>query len=433
MRGNNCGGIVFPRGTSLDDVLGLFSLYHLDGPARTLEEARAILEGSGVRGVQLVDTHERPKWFAGGDGENGGRSGGGSGSGSGLRAAAPDAGEVQSAVPLFQDMFEMVEESLGRGASGDAVDVNAARTLGESLGQAGHYGMQNIMSLASYPDFDAYTVGHSIRVALLAVCVASRIGVEPELITELGAAGLLHDVGKSLVPYEILYKPAALDEEERREMSRHACLGAQILLGSEEAGHCAIGAAWGHHRRHDRRGYPKGHSWALPSKATSLLQVCDVFEALTAQRPYKDPLTPRRAYEVMLSDRGAFDPGALSTFIRQVGLYPPGYCVGLSDGHAARVVAAGSEIDKPRVRRLDDGELIDLTDGSGVQVARLLSEGEASDWVANGGPDVPSLVADAAEDRETDGADDDPVDPAAHGVHLCGDGCVDLGPDEPTA
>ena len=387
VRGNQSGGIVFRRGVGATEVLALFALYKSAGPPRPLAEAQGVLARDGQSGIQLVATDERPTWFAAA-----------SRAASGPRADGlhrDDSAERRAAVPLFQDIFQAVEESFGQAARGNGVDVSAARTLGETLGKASRDGLQGIMSLAAYPDYDTYTVGHSIRVALLAVCVASRIEERPEVITELGTAALLHDVGKAQIPHEILYKPAALEPEERQVMSRHACLGAHILLESEAASTAAIGAAWGHHRRFDRRGYPGGHPWALSSAATSLLQVCDVFEALTADRPYKAALSPRLAYEVMFSDRGAFDPRALATFVRQVGMYPPGYCLALSDGRVARVCSAGSAVDRPQVRYLDDGSFSDLSlPGCRVSVEDILGEAEAIERLQRGAA-VPSLVREA--------------------------------------
>jgi len=90
--------------------------------------------------------------------------------------------------------------------------------------------------------------------------------------------------------------------------------------------------------------------WHAVGKATALLHVCDVFEALTAVRPYKPALTPRRAFEIMLADRGSFHPGALQALVRCTGLYPPGSRVLLSSGERALVLVAGSDIERPAVR-----------------------------------------------------------------------------------
>jgi hypothetical protein len=86
------------------------------------------------------------------------------------------------------------------------------------------------------------------------------------------------------------------------------------------------------------------------SHLVSLLQICDVFEALTAVRPYKPPLDPLEAFSIMIGDSGAFDPPLFKIFVSILGIYPPGNCVRLSDGSEGIVIAAGTSIDKPLVR-----------------------------------------------------------------------------------
>jgi hypothetical protein len=110
-----------------------------------------------------------------------------------------------------------------------------------------------------------------------------------------------------------------------------------------------------------------------------LLQVCDVFEALTAIRPYKPPMAPQKAFEIMLKDQGAFEPALLSAFVNALGLYPPGNHVRLTNGEFGVVVASGREVDKPRIRITHDAacgavaendrQLVDLSDPSEPELA----------------------------------------------------------------
>jgi len=139
--------------------------------------------------------------------------------------------------------------------------------------------------------------------------------------------------------------------------------------------------------------------WAARSRVTALLQVCDVYEALTAVRPYKPALPPRRVYEVMLADSHAFDPGALNALMRTLGLYPPGSRVRLSSGEQATVTASGRRIDRPKVevthtpdgRRLmrNDWRLVDL----GSAETASLSVSELLEVVDTAGFDPADLIA----------------------------------------
>jgi len=146
-----------------------------------------------------------------------------------------------------------------------------------------------------------------------------------------------------------------------------------------------ISAAWGHHIREDGRGYPAMPEWYIQGTAASLIHVCDVFEALTAVRPYKAPMSPRRAFEIMLKDEGGFQPRILAALIRTMGLYPPGSEVLLSDFRKAVVIARGPDLDHPLVRVThdhddlplprDDQPAIQLEAGGELEVAEFLLVG----------------------------------------------------------
>jgi putative nucleotidyltransferase with HDIG domain len=210
------------------------------------------------------------------------------------------------------------------------------------------------MQFMRYPDFDSYTIGHSVRVAALGAMLARELGWSRELQNEIATAGLLHDLGKGKVPESILFKPGRLNDDERRVMETHPVLGARVLVSNGETSAIILAAAWGHHLRQDGGGYPRMPKWFAPSSAAALVHVCDVFEALTAQRPYKNPMCPRRAYEIMLADQTAYEPRMLAALIRIMGLYPPGSEVVLSDFRRAVVVARGPNLEQPVVRVTHD-------------------------------------------------------------------------------
>jgi HD-GYP domain-containing protein (c-di-GMP phosphodiesterase class II) len=369
------GGLLFRAGVEAAEIAELLNVSALvSGATAGLEESRTLLRARNVRHIELSPPYEDMGWFGQFlyDRDEGG--------------GGPGAGDVDEMMPVYQSLFESVDVAHGRAASGKELDVDQSRTVIESLLQAAQGGFTDILRLVRYPDYDTYTVGHSVRVALLSVLVGHRLGAAPAFLIEIGTAGLLHDVGKARIPEAILYKPGPLDVEERRVIGLHPCLGAQILLAQRNAGPLAIGAAFGHHLRHDRRGYPPTEPWAVAHRVTALIQVCDVFEALTAVRPYKAALTPRRAYEIMLSEHGAYDPGALRAFVAAMGLYPPGSRVELSSGEQALVIAAGTDVERPALQlthatsggEIPGGErpLLDLAspEAAGVSVAHLLLE-----------------------------------------------------------
>ena len=162
-----------------------------------------------------------------------------------------------------------------------------------------------------------------------------------------------------------------------------------MLIAGGDASELVVSAAWGHHIRHDGGGYPRMPAWHRRSFAAAIVHVCDVFEALTATRPYKAPLSPRRAYQIMFGDRGAYAPQPLAALVLALGLYPPGSEIMLSDGRRAVVTSPGPDLDNPRVRVTHDQigrplaagsrPLLDLGRESGVGVSEIIMIGAEAD------------------------------------------------------
>lgn len=377
-----CGGFLIHREVESEEIMSFFRVAaDLRDPVENIEEAQAIFAAEDIRhidlspfyreahsgqSIQTVDLSQLDPGliqfdFSEHDDEDGGMG-------------QTVSEELAPLLPIFQSMYEAVTDNNIHISRGEDLDLAQTLSVGEELHDVSDQETMDIMNLMRYPDYDSYTIGHSVRVSTLALTVGREMGWPEEMLSELATAGLLHDIGKAKVPEEILYKPGKLDPEERRIAESHAAIGANILLSRGEASPLVVAGAWGHHIRHDGGGYPPLPSWAVLSPIAGLIQVCDVFEALTAARPYKLPMPPRRAFEVILKDRAAFCPVALSALIRAIGLYPPGSEVVLSDQTRGYVVRKGSDWEQPEVRvtRLADGTHLDKED----QVIKRLAEEE---------------------------------------------------------
>jgi putative nucleotidyltransferase with HDIG domain len=302
----NCGGFVLGRHAGADEFgrfLALAAERH-DAPA-DLADARALLASRGLTRISLSseyqdtvvsDNDEHDAW----DG----------------RTGADDGVDSPSPLLVYQALFDVVAGAHGDAMQGHVLDLDGARAAGEHLLRIARSSFTDLAQLVNYPDHDTYTVGHSVRVATLAVQVGDHLGLPAERLLALSCAALLHDVGKSKVPEEILYKPSRLDRKEIEIIRAHTEIGVEILLEQKGAAPLDLAAAYGHHIRHDGGGYPERPAWVVRHPLVALLQICDVFEALTAVRPYKPALTPRAAFEIMVGDTGAFDPTLLRGFIR---------------------------------------------------------------------------------------------------------------------
>jgi HD-GYP domain-containing protein (c-di-GMP phosphodiesterase class II) len=163
-----------------------------------------------------------------------------------------------------------------------------------------------------------FTSGHSERVSVYADMIAAEMGYAPERRRWLRRAALLHDIGKLGVSNAILDKNGELDEEEWREMREHAALSERILARVPAFREMArIGG--GHHERLDGKGYPRGLKDAEIEPETRIVSVADVFDALTADRPYRAAMPVGRALDIMRAETGrAFDPDCFRALERAI-------------------------------------------------------------------------------------------------------------------
>jgi HD-GYP domain-containing protein (c-di-GMP phosphodiesterase class II) len=191
---------------------------------------------------------------------------------------------------------------------------------------------------------------------MLALNFARSLVEDEDLLLRIGLASLLHDIGKARVPFEVLHSTGALTPEERAEMNKHTTHGAEILLGLPKADPLSIATAFGHHRTLGGGGYPSCLHAPGDAIGTQIVKICDVYEALTAVRPYKPKMRPVRAYRVMISMKDHFSPGLLRRFIEVNGVYPAGSLVRLSTGERARVLRQSADLLLPLVHLENDGE-----------------------------------------------------------------------------
>ena len=178
---------------------------------------------------------------------------------------------------------------------------------------------------------DEYTYLHSVAVSALMMNFAWTLDVPDEERSALGMAGLLHDVGKIAMPPAILNKPGALTAEEFAVMRRHTEDGARILKAGTGIPDAAFDVCLHHHERMDGKGYPFGLRGDQLSLAARMGAICDVYDALTSHRPYKDAWTPQKALAEMQMWDGHFDPPLLRAFMRSLGIFPRGSLVRLRD------------------------------------------------------------------------------------------------------
>jgi len=221
---------------------------------------------------------------------------------------------------------------------GKALDVKQAMPIVQEITASVTRNSGALISLARLKNADDYTYMHSVAVCALMIALGQRLGLSPEETRQAGLAGLLHDIGKMAVPPEILNKPGKLTRDEFLSVQKHTQAGHDMLRSAEGIGEAALDVSLHHHEKIDGSGYPfnlKGDQISLFSKMGA---VCDVYDAITSNRPYKSGWEPGHSIKRMATNNGHFDETVLDAFIKGVGIFPTGSCVLMQSGKIGMVL-----------------------------------------------------------------------------------------------
>ncbi|MGH7605178.1 MAG: HD-GYP domain-containing protein [Gemmatimonadaceae bacterium] len=191
-----------------------------------------------------------------------------------------------------------------------------AEAVVRSLSMAMHGDQEMILPLLQLKEFDEYTTTHSLNVSVLTMALAESLGLAAQDVRTFGIAGLLHDLGKVKVPQDILNKPGKLTDDERKVMQQHPVAGAKLIIESGRRLDLAAAVAHEHHIMINGQGYPTHHYRRDCHKASKLVHVCDVYDALRTRRPYRDAWESDRVLKYLEERSGTeFEPEAANAFV----------------------------------------------------------------------------------------------------------------------
>ena len=188
---------------------------------------------------------------------------------------------------------------------------------------------------------DAYTAEHSINVCILSATFARFLGHDESEIRRIAMCGLLHDVGKSQIPVDILNKNGRLTVDELNIMKEHTTFGKNLLLSIGHEDRIAVDVAHTHHERLDGKGYPRGLNTSQIPYYAKVIALADCYDAITSSRCYDQARASMEALDVIYKCRGVqFDNELAIDFIKCIGIYPPGAIVELNTGQVGIVISA---------------------------------------------------------------------------------------------
>lgn len=247
--------------------------------------------------------------------------------------------ELQVALTLCAQAKDTVRNLFRDARLGKPLQIVQAQAVVDEISHSVSRHSHALISLARLKRADEYIYLHSVAVCALMIALARQLKLDEAQVREVGLAGLLHDIGKVGIPLMVLDKPGNLTEIEFSVVKSHPEVGARILMDNFQVSPIVLDVCLHHHEKVDGSGYPHGLTGDTLSIFAKMAAVCDVYDAITSNRPYKKGWPPAESIRKMAEwSKGHFDETVFQAFVKTVGIYPIGSLVRLESGRLAVVI-----------------------------------------------------------------------------------------------
>ena len=264
----------------------------------------------------------------------------------------PVAAEYGNAARICRQSKQAVLSMFQEARMGKMADPSGALRLVDEIADSLTRNVSALISLARLKTADDYTYMHSVAVCAMMMALARQLDLEEAQVRSAGLAGLMHDLGKVVVPIDVLHKPGKLTDDEYSIMKTHPREGRRLLESLSDIDPVVLDVCLHHHEKFDGSGYPDHLAGEQISIYARMGAVCDVYDAITSDRPYKEGWDPAQSLQKMAEwSKGHFDATVFQAFVKSLGIYPIGSLVALASGRLAVVVEqTGKSLMTPRVK-----------------------------------------------------------------------------------
>lgn len=241
--------------------------------------------------------------------------------------------EIKKASKLYKNAKSLQEKILEQIKQQKSINIAGVEDTTDAMVNSIFRNQDALICMSRLQTKDSYLIEHSLNVSILMMVFAKHLGFDKRLIQELALGAFLHDIGKVLLPLDILNKRSDLTVKEHNIVRSHVALGLKVLEDSPSISHIVMTMIREHHERLDGSGYPKQLKGDEISKYGRMIAIIDSYDAMTCERPYKKQIPPINAFKTLMAAAPeCYDEALIEKFIQCIGVYPVGTLVKLTSG-----------------------------------------------------------------------------------------------------